>query len=150
MPNIKDPWLTEQENRQPEASPPTLAIVGEVDYANGGVTLIFPGADGMSFTVSGQYATLEALQAARPAGSAGEVWLVGMTNSNTVYLWDTAAGAWMDAGPLKGPKGERGEAGEKGETGAQGAAGPQGAKGAPGEAGPQGPQGETGSPGPIQ
>ena len=45
---IKDPYLIEQENRQPETSPPTMASVGEVDYANGGLTLIFPGADGPS------------------------------------------------------------------------------------------------------
>ena len=45
---IKDPYIVEQENRQPEASPPTLAVVGEVDHENGGLTLIFPGADGAS------------------------------------------------------------------------------------------------------
>ncbi len=48
MPSIKDPYLVEQENRRPEASPPTLAVVGEVDYEHGGVTLVFPGADGPS------------------------------------------------------------------------------------------------------
>lgn len=48
MSTIKDPFLTEQENRQPEPSPPTLAVIGQVDQKNGGVTLIFPGADGPS------------------------------------------------------------------------------------------------------
>lgn len=45
---IKDPYLIEQANQQPEASPPTLAVVGEVDYEHGGATLVFPGADGPS------------------------------------------------------------------------------------------------------
>lgn len=45
---IKDPYLVEQANQQPEALPPTLAVVGEVDYEHGGVTLVFPGADGPS------------------------------------------------------------------------------------------------------
>lgn len=48
MPTIKDPYLVEQENKRPDPAPPPLAVVGEVDYANGGVTLIFPGADGAS------------------------------------------------------------------------------------------------------
>ena len=112
------------------------------------------GPAGDSYTVKGLYATLAALQAAHPTGSAGDAWFVGTADSNVVYQWDVDALAWVNVGALKGPKGdaftyadftaEQLEAlkGEKGETGAQG---PQGD---PGEQGPQGPQGSTGPQGP--
>lgn len=118
------------------------------------------GADGASYTVKGLYATLSALQAAHPTGSAGDAWFVGTAESNTVYQWDTDAAAWVNVGALKGPQGETGAQGPKGEKGDPGAAGPQGeqgvqgpagqdgAKGDPGDTGPQGPQGETGPQGP--
>lgn len=44
---IKDPFLVEEENLPTPSEPPSLAIVGSVDYENG-VTLIFPGAQGES------------------------------------------------------------------------------------------------------
>ena len=121
------------------------------------------GADGASYTVKGLYATLSALQAAHPTGSAGDAWFVGTAESNTVYQWDTDAAAWVNVGALKGPQGETGAQGPKGEKGDPGATGPQGeqgvqgeqgpagqdgAKGDPGDTGPQGPQGETGPQGP--
>ena len=96
------------------------------------------GAPGDSYTVKGLYATLAALQAAHPTGSAGDAWFVGTADSNTVYQWDVDKAAWVNVGALKGPKGDTGPAGAKGDTG------PQGPKGDTGPAGPQGPQGETG------
>lgn len=118
------------------------------------------GADGASYTVKGLYATLSALQAAHPTGSAGDAWFVGTAESNTVYQWDTDAAAWVNVGALKGPQGETGAQGPKGEKGDPGATGPQGEQGvqgeqgpagdtgAKGDTGPQGPQGETGPQGP--
>ena len=43
------------------------------------------GQDGDSYTVKGLYATLSALQAAHPTGSAGDAWFVGTSDSNIVY-----------------------------------------------------------------
>lgn len=96
------------------------------------------GADGKDFTVLGMYATLAALKAAHPTGSAGQAYAVGTSASNVIYLWDVDAGNWVSLGALQGPAGPQGE---KGDTGAQG---PQGTQGPQGETGPQGPQGETG------
>ena len=42
------------------------------------------GQDGDSYTVKGLYATLSALQAAHPTGSAGDAWFVGTGDSNVV------------------------------------------------------------------
>lgn len=59
------------------------------------------GRDGNSFVAKGLYATLAALQAAHPTGSAGEAWVVGSSDSNTVYLWDTQTQAWVNIGALR-------------------------------------------------
>ena len=105
------------------------------------------GAPGDSYTVKGLYATLAALQAAHPTGSAGDAWFVGTADSNTVYQWDVDKAAWVNVGALKGPKGDTGPAGAKGETGAQGPQGDTGPQGPQGETGPQGPAGPKGDPG---
>lgn len=102
------------------------------------------GADGASYTVKGLYATLSALQAAHPTGSAGDAWFVGTAESNTVYQWDTDAAAWVNVGALKGPQGETGAQGPKGEKGDPGATGPQGEQGVQGEQGPAGANGADG------
>ena len=67
--------------------------------------------------VKGLYATLAALQAAHPTGSEGDAWFVGTSDSNVVYQWDVDKAAWVNAGPLKGPKGDTGP---QGATGADG------------------------------
>ena len=103
------------------------------------------GADGSNYRVNGLYATISALQAAHPAGSAGDAWFVGTADSNLVYQWDVDKGAWVSVGALKGPKGDTGPAGADGAPGTKGDTGPQGPKGDPGE---QGPQGSTGPQGP--
>lgn len=105
------------------------------------------GAPGDSYTVKGLYATLAALQAAHPTGSAGDAWFVGTADSNTVYQWDMDKAAWVNVGALKGPKGDTGPAGAKGDTGAQGPQGDTGPQGPQGETGPQGPAGPKGDPG---
>ena len=91
------------------------------------------GPAGDSYTVKGLYATLAALQAAHPTGSAGDAWFVGTADSNAVYQWDVDKAAWINVGALKGPKGD---------TGPAGADGAPGAKGDKGDTGPQGPKGD--------
>ncbi len=68
-----------------------------------------PGADGTSFSVLGRYDTLEALQAAHPAGGAGDAYAVGTAADNTIYLWSADAAAWQDVGALQGPAGADGQ-----------------------------------------
>ena len=109
------------------------------------------GEDGGSYTVKGRYATLSALQAAHPTGSAGDAWFVGTADSNVVYQWDVEKAAWVNVGPLQGPKGDKGDTGAQGPKGATGDTGPQGPrgeKGDTGDTGPQGPKGDTGPQGP--
>lgn len=72
---------------------------------------IYNGADGTSFTVKGRYETLEALEAAHPAGSEGEAWAVGTPEDNDVYLWNVDAAAWDNIGSLQGPAGPEGAPG---------------------------------------
>ena len=105
------------------------------------------GADGSNYRVNGLYATLSALQAAHPAGSAGDAWFVGTADSSLVYQWDVDKGAWVSVGALKGPKGDTGPAGAAGAKGETGPAGAQGEKGAKGETGAQGPKGDPGQQG---
>ena len=102
------------------------------------------GDTGDSYTVKGLYATLAALQAAHPTGSPGDAWFVGTSDSNVVYQWDVDKKAWVNAGPLKGPKGDTGAQGPQGVQGPQGKQGIQGPEGPQGPVGPAGPQGEPG------
>ena len=109
------------------------------------------GADGSSFTILGMYATLAALEADHPTGSAGDAYAVGTAASNTIYNWNTITDSWQDIGSLKGPKGDTGDTGPQGIQGETGLQGPQGLQGIQGERGPQGiqgPKGDTGDTGP--
>lgn len=63
------------------------------------------GENGDSYTVKGLYATLAALQAAHPTGSAGDAWFVGTAEDNVVYQWDVDQAKWVNVGALKGPQG---------------------------------------------
>lgn len=63
------------------------------------------GEDGGSYTVLGLYATLSALKAAHPTGSAGDAWFVGSAASSVVYQWDVDQAAWVNVGSLRGEKG---------------------------------------------
>ena len=105
------------------------------------------GDPGDSYTVKGLYATLSALQAAHPTGSAGDAWFVGTSENNVVYQWDVDRSAWVNVGALKGPKGDKGEKGDaftySDFTSEQLAS----LKGKKGDVGPQGPKGDTGEDG---
>ena len=81
------------------------------------------GENGDSYTVKGLYATLSALQAAHPTGSAGDAWFVGTAEDNVVYQWDVDQAKWVNVGALKGPQGETGATGAAGADGADGADG---------------------------
>ena len=108
---------------------------------------VYNGADGTSFTVLGRYDTLDALQAAHPAGSEGDAWAVGSAEDNDIYLWNVDTQAWQNIGSLQGPPGPEGPAGRDGtdgKDGSPGAAGQDGAQGPPGADGAQGPPGPTG------
>lgn len=108
---------------------------------------VYNGADGTSFTVLGRYDTLDALQAAHPAGSEGDAWAVGSAEDNDIYLWNVDTQAWQNIGSLQGPPGPQGPAGRDGtdgKDGSPGAAGKDGTQGPPGADGEQGPPGPTG------
>lgn len=68
------------------------------------------GDTGSGLEVLGIYATLEELQAAHPAGSAGEAYAVGTAENNAVYVW--SGDAWASIGPLRGADGNPGAAGK--------------------------------------
>ena len=122
------------------------------------------GETGTGLTILGQYATVEALQAAVPSPTAGMAYNVGSAPPYRIYIWSGTE--WMDNGPLQGAPGETGAQGPKGDPftyadftpeqleglrGPQGPKGDTGAKGDKGdkcETGAQGPKGETGERGP--
>jgi hypothetical protein len=96
------------------------------------------GDTGTGVQILGSYASLAALQAAQPTGSAGDGYLI----SGNLYVWDSVSSNWINVGTIQGP------AGPTGPTGATGPQGPQGIQGLTGETGAQGPQGPQGSTGP--
>jgi len=81
---------------------------------------VYNGADGTSFAVLGRYDTLDALQAAHPAGSEGDAWAVGSAEDNDTYLWNVDTQAWQNIGSLQGPPGPAGADGATGPAGKDG------------------------------
>jgi hypothetical protein len=85
-----------------------------------------------------------------PATAAqGDLYVVETPIPAHGWVWDDAAGAFVDGGVIQGPQGVTGE---QGIPGAQGPAGNDGAVGAAGPAGPTGPagpKGDTGATGPA-
>ena len=88
----------------------------------------YNGKDGRSFSVMGQYESLEALQIAHPVGNEGDAYSVQLAEGNTIYLWDVDKREWVDIGSLQGPQGPQGE---QGIQGIQGPPGIQGERGIP-------------------
>ena len=68
-----------------------------------------PGADGRSFVVKAQYASLEELIAAHPFGQEGDAYSVGTAENNEVWFWDVDAEEWRNFGSLQGPAGAAGQ-----------------------------------------
>ena len=75
------------------------------------------GEQGNGLIILGTYASLEDLQVAHPTGNEGDLYVVGTSDSNPCYVWDTNDNAWESIGKIRGEKGTKGD---KGETGTQG------------------------------
>lgn len=97
------------------------------------------GEPGKGLTISGYYATAQALAAAVTNPEAGDAYGVGTAEPYDIYIYDGVTHAWVNNGPLQGAKGEKGDKGDKGDTGAVGPQGPQG------ETGPKGADGTNGT-----
>ena len=93
------------------------------------------GEPGKGFTISGYYATAQALAAAVTNPTAGDAYGVGTAEPYDIYIYDGVTHAWVNNGPLQGAKGEKGD---KGDTGAQGEPGKDGRPGAAGAPGSDG------------
>ena len=93
------------------------------------------GEPGKGLTISGYYATAQALAAAVTNPTAGDAYGVGTAEPYDIYIYDGVTSAWVNNGPLQGAKGEKGD---KGDTGAQGEPGKDGRPGAAGAPGADG------------
>ena len=93
------------------------------------------GEPGKGLTISGYYATAQALAAAVTNPTAGDAYGVGTAEPYDIYIYDGVTSAWVNNGPLQGAKGEKGD---KGDTGAQGEPGKDGRPGAAGAPGTDG------------
>lgn len=101
------------------------------------------GEPGKGLTISGYYATAQALAAAVTSPEAGDAYGVGTAEPYDIYIYDGVTHAWVNNGPLQGAKGEKGDKGDKGDTGAVGPQGPQGETGTKGADGNNGTNGIT-------
>lgn len=93
------------------------------------------GEPGKGLTISGYYATAQALAAAVTNPTAGDAYGVGTAEPYDIYIYDGVTSAWVNNGPLQGAKGEKGEKGDTGAQGEPGKDGRPGAAGAPGTTG---------------
>ena len=65
-------------------------------------------AENASFKILDRYDTYAQMAAAHPTGKAGDAYAVGSENENEIYVWGVDALAWVNIGPMRGPKGEDG------------------------------------------
>ena len=93
------------------------------------------GEPGKGLTISGYYATAQALAAAVTNPTAGDAYGVGTAEPYDIYIYDGVTHAWVNNGPLQGAKGEKGDKGDTGAQGEPGKDGRPGAAGAPGATG---------------
>ena len=93
------------------------------------------GEPGKGLTISGYYATAQALAATVTNPTAGDAYGVGTAEPYDIYIYDGVTHAWVNNGPLQGAKGEKGDKGDTGEKGEPGKDGRPGAAGAPGATG---------------
>ena len=101
------------------------------------------GEPGKGLTISGYYATAQALAAAVTNPTAGDAYGVGTAEPYDIYIYDGVTDTWVNNGPLQGAKGEKGDKGDTGENGEPGKDGSPGAAGAPGAPGADGADGVT-------
>lgn len=93
------------------------------------------GEPGKGLTISGYYATAQALATAVTNPTAGDAYGVGTAEPYDIYIYDGVTSAWVNNGPLQGAKGEKGDKGDTGAQGEPGKDGSPGAAGAPGATG---------------
>ena len=93
------------------------------------------GEPGKGLTISGYYATAQALASAVTNPTAGDAYGVGTAEPYDIYIYDGVTHAWVNNGPLQGAKGEKGDKGDTGAQGEPGKDGRPGAAGAPGATG---------------
>ena len=78
------------------------------------------GQQGQGLNILGSFASLAALQAAVPVGSAGSGYLI----NGVLYVWDPSTSQWLNVGNIQGPTGPTstvpGPTGPTGPTGASG------------------------------
>lgn len=98
------------------------------------------GGGGGASMLQGSVASSTALPSSAPDGDA---YLV----LDTQRIWVRSGGAWVDAGPYRGPKGDKGDQGDTGPKGEQGEQGIQGEPGPKGDKGDTGAKGDKGDPG---
>ena len=63
------------------------------------------GPQGQGITILGSYNSEDELNAAHPAGNAGDAYLI---NGN-LYVWSESSSEWENVGNIQGPKGDPGE-----------------------------------------
>lgn len=66
------------------------------------------GEPGYGFKILGYYASVSELESAVTEPEAGDAYGVGGSAPYDVYVYDGAAGAWVNNGPLQGAKGDKG------------------------------------------
>ena len=62
------------------------------------------GTPGQAFKITASYSTLDELQQLFPTGTEG-FFLIGTSQRNEVYYWDSVKLSWSSAGTLQGPQG---------------------------------------------
>lgn len=82
-----------------------------------------PGPQGNGLVILDMYATLAALQAAKPTGSVGDVYAVGTASNNVIYIWSASTNSWVSIGAVQGTPGATGDQGPPGPQGTPGQAG---------------------------
>lgn len=60
------------------------------------------GDTGPGLIILGRFETIYDLRNAYPIGNPGDAWTVGDVENNTLYIWGTNEGAWVDTGPIGG------------------------------------------------
>ena len=67
------------------------------------------GDTGRGMSIIGTYATLAALKSAVTSPAQGDIYQVGAASPYTMYMWESASGAWLSLGAFQGEKGEKGD-----------------------------------------
>lgn len=75
---------------------------------------------GKGLQILGYYDTAEDLAAGVSAPEAGDAYGVGTAEPFDIYVWDALHSAWVNNGPIQGPRGETGTQGPQGEPGTDG------------------------------